>query len=84
MQQELHHFVSSMGHIEQNVNYINNCDDWNRIIPVKVFLVMLFNVCFMYQPKADIHLLITALKGFDYGMGLTDDMFMSTLSKLFH
>jgi hypothetical protein len=31
-----------------NVAYINNCEGWNRIIPVTVFLVMLFNACFMY------------------------------------
>ncbi len=68
----------------QNVNYINNCDNWNRIIPVIVFLVMLFTACFMYQPKADTNLLITALNGFDYGMSLTDDTFMSTMSKFFH
>ncbi len=69
----------------QNVNYINNCNNWNsRIIPVTVFLVMLFNACFMYQPKTNTNLLITALNGFDYGMSLTDDTFMSTLSKLFH
>ena len=67
----------------QNMNYINNCNDWNRIIPVTVFLVMLFNACFMYQPKANTNLLITALNGFDYGMSLTDDMFMSTVNKLF-
>ena len=68
----------------QNVNYINNCNDWNRIILVTVFSVMLFNAFFMYQPKADTNLLITELNGYDYGMSLTDDMFMSTLSKLFH
>jgi hypothetical protein len=65
-------------------NYINNCNDWNRIIPVTVFLVMLFNACVMYQPKADTNLLIIALNRFDYGMSLTNDTFMSTLSKLFH
>ena len=68
----------------QNVNSIKNCDNWNRIISVTVFLVMLFNACFMYQPKADKKLLITALNGFDYGMSLTNDTLMSTLSKLFH
>jgi hypothetical protein len=31
-----------------NLSYINNCNDWNRIIPVTVFLVMLFNACLMY------------------------------------
>ncbi len=68
----------------QNSNYINNCNDWDRIIPVTVFLVILFNACFMYQPKADTNLLITALKRFDYGKTLTNEMFMATLSKLFY
>ncbi len=45
----------------QNMAYINICDDWNRIILVTLFLVMLFNACFMYQPKADTNSLITAL-----------------------
>jgi hypothetical protein len=35
-----------------NVTYINNCDDWNRIIPVTMFLVMPFNACFMYQASS--------------------------------
>jgi hypothetical protein len=37
--------------------YINNCDDWNRIILVTIFLVMLFNACFMYQGYANTNLL---------------------------
>ena len=65
------------------MTYINNCDNWNRIVLVTMFLVMLFNECFMYQPKADINLLITALNRFDYGMSLTDDTFMNALSKFF-
>jgi hypothetical protein len=69
--------------IMQNMTYINNCDDWDKIIPVTIFLVMLFNACFMYQPKADTNLLITALDRFDYGMSLTNDTFMNTLSKFF-
>jgi hypothetical protein len=68
----------------QNLNYINNCKDWNRTIPVTVFLVMLFNACFMYQPKANTNLLITALNGFDYGKNLTNETFRATLSKLFY
>jgi hypothetical protein len=68
----------------QNLNYINNCNDWNRIIPVTVFLVMLFNACFMHQPKVDTNLLITALNGLDHGKNLTNETFMATLSKLFY
>ncbi len=65
------------------MTFINNCDNWNSIIPVTVFLVLLFNACFMYQPKAGTNLLITALNRFDYGMSLTDDTFMNTLNKFF-
>jgi hypothetical protein len=67
----------------QNMTYINNCDNWNRIIPVTMFLVMLLNACFVYQHKVDTNLLITALNRFDYGMSLTDDTLMNTLSKFF-
>jgi hypothetical protein len=67
-----------------NVTYINNCDDWNRIIPVTMFLVMLFNVCFMYHTNPRNNLLLTALTGFDYGKSITNDTFMNTLSKFSH
>ena len=69
-----------------SVNFVNNCDDWHRIIPVTVFLVMLFNACLMYQPNEPDNgknLLITALQGFDYGISFTDETFMNTLSKYF-
>jgi hypothetical protein len=66
-----------------NVSYINNCDNWNRIIPVTMFMVMLFNACFMYQTNLRNNLLLTALTGFDYGKSLTDDTFMNTLSKFY-
>ncbi len=67
----------------QNITYINSCDNCNRIIPVTMFLVLLINTCFMYQAKVDTNLLITAMNRFDYGMGLTNDAFMNTLSKFF-
>jgi hypothetical protein len=66
-----------------NVSYINNCYDYNRIIPVTMFLVMLFNACFMYQTNPCNYLLLTALTGFDYGKSLTDDILMNTLSKFY-
>jgi hypothetical protein len=67
-----------------NVAYVNNCEGWNRIIPVTVFLVMLFNACFMYQPKANTNLLIQAFDGFDYNMKLNDETFMTTMSESFN
>jgi hypothetical protein len=55
----------------------------NRIIPVTLFLVMLFNTFFMYQPNKDTNLLILALNNFAHRRPLTNDTFMNTLSKLF-
>jgi hypothetical protein len=67
-----------------NVTYINVCDNWNRIIPVTIFLVMLFNSCFMmYQDNANTNLSISALNRFDYGKCLIDDTFMNMLSKFY-
>ncbi len=66
-----------------NVSYINNCDNWNRIIPVTMFLVMLFNACFMYQTNPCNNLLLKALTGFDHRKSLTNDTFMNTLSKFY-
>jgi hypothetical protein len=66
-----------------NISYINNCDGWNKIISVTMFLVTLFNACFMYQTNPRNNLLLTALTGFDYGKSLTNDTFMNTLSKFY-
>ena len=67
----------------QNITYINSCDNCNRIIPVTMFLVMLFNACFMYQHKADTNFPYHSMNRFDYGMSLTNNAFMNTLSKFF-
>ena len=64
-----------------NTKYINNCEDKDCIIPVTVFLVMLFNACFTYQKEKTSNLLITALDRFDLGTTIDDEMFMNTLSK---
>jgi hypothetical protein len=67
-----------------NATYIIICDDVNRIIPITMFLVMLFNACFMYQPEKDTNLLILALNNFAYRRPLvTNDTFMNIISKLF-
>jgi hypothetical protein len=44
-----------------NMRYINNCDGKDRIIPVTVFLVMLFNACCTYQKGKSSLMLVTAL-----------------------
>ena len=64
-----------------NTKYINNCEDKDCIIPVTVFLVMLFNACFTYQKEKTSNFIITALDQFDLDTTIDSEMFMITLSK---
>jgi len=44
-----------------NMRYINKCDGKDCIIPVTVFLVMLFNACCTYQKGKESLMRVTAL-----------------------
>jgi hypothetical protein len=52
---------------------------YHCIILVTLFLILLYNACFMFQHNKTIYLLISALDHFD--LGTNDDTFMSTMSK---
>ncbi len=65
----------------KHVSYLNDCQDIERIIPVTLFLTMLFNACFTYQKSKASNMLIDALDTFDLHTTLHDDTFMNTLSK---
>ncbi len=63
--------------------YIQGCfDNVNHIIPVTVFIVMLYNACFIYQEDKSTHLLISTLDGFDIVSLIDDNTFMNTFSEL--
>jgi len=63
--------------------YIQGCfDNVNRIIPVTIFMMMLYNACFTYQQDKTYNLLISTLYGFDYVYSIDDDTFMNTFSEL--
>ncbi len=63
--------------------YIQGCfDNVNRIIPVTILIVMLYNACFTYQEDKSCNLLISALDRFDMGSLVDDNMFMNTFSEL--
>jgi hypothetical protein len=47
--------------------YINGCTGIVQIIPVTMYLVMLYNACFMYQSDKKSNLLISASDTFDSG-----------------
>ncbi len=63
--------------------YIHRCfDNVNCIIPVTIFIVMLYNACFTYQENKSYNLLISALDRFDMGSSVDDDTYMNTFSEL--
>ena len=63
--------------------YIQGCfDNVNRIIPVAIFTMMLYNACFTYQKNKSTNLLISALEKFDYAASIDDDTFMTVFSEL--
>jgi hypothetical protein len=61
--------------------YIQGCDNIHCIIPVTLFLVLLYNACFTFQHNKTTNLLISASDCFDPGTTVDDDTFMSTISK---
>ncbi len=62
--------------------YIQGClDNVNQIIPVTLFLVMIYNPCFTYQDDKTENLLIRALDRFDLGSTVNDDTFMNSFGK---
>ena len=46
-----------------------------------MFLVVLYNACFMFQKDKDTNMLITALGTFDLGADVDHEKFMNTLSE---
>jgi hypothetical protein len=66
-----------------DTKYIQGCfDNVNRIIPVTIFMMMLYNACFTYQTDKTTNLLISALEKFDIVSSIDVDMFMNTFSEL--
>ncbi len=63
--------------------HIQGCfDNVNRIIPVTIFIVMLYNACFTYQEDKSYNLLLSALDRFDMVSLVDGDTFMNTFSEL--
>jgi hypothetical protein len=68
-------------YVEMTAQYVNGCTGKVQIIPVTMFLFMLYNACFMYQSDKKSNLLITALDTFDLGANANNELFMNTLSE---
>jgi hypothetical protein len=61
--------------------WINGCTGKDQIIPVTMFLVMLYNACFMFQKDKETNMHITALDTLNLGADVNHDKFMNTLSE---
>jgi hypothetical protein len=70
--------------VNMMATYANGCGGKEQIIPVTMFLVMLYIACFIYQSDKRSHLLITALDTFDLGASVDHENFMNTLSESNH
>ena len=65
----------------KEVSYINECTGEFQIIPVTMFLVMLYNAHWMFQHKWESNMLIFALDTFDLGNAVEHEKFMKMLSE---
>ncbi len=71
-------------YIDTTATYINGCTGKVQIIPVTMFLIMLYNACFMYESDKKSNMLITALDTFNLGANVDHDKLMNTLSESKH
>jgi hypothetical protein len=61
--------------------YLNACTGKYQVIPVSVFLMRLYNACFMFQEDKTDNMLIKALERFNLTPNIDDETFFTTLSK---
>ena len=61
--------------------FLNDCVDKYQILPVTVFLMTMYNACFMFQKEKDNNDLIRAMERVNLTRGLDDNTFFSTMSK---
>jgi hypothetical protein len=71
-------------YINMMATYVNGCGGKEQIIPVAMFLVMLYNACFMYQSDKRSNLLITVLDTIHLGASIDHGKFINTLSESNH
>ncbi len=55
--------------------YHNSCKGTYQVIPVVVFIMTLYNACFMFQKDKTDNLTIKALERFDLTPNINDDEF---------
>jgi hypothetical protein len=66
---------------EVKAEYLNTCKGTYQLIPVAVFIMTLYNACFMFQKDKMDNLLIKALEWFDMMPNVDDNAFFKTMSE---
>ncbi len=77
----LHQAVEFYLPTDVKAQFLNDCVVKYQVLPVTVFLITLYNSCFMFQEKKDDSNLIKALECVNLTPGLDDNTFFSTMSK---
>ncbi len=66
---------------DMKAEYLNMCKGTYQVIPVVVFLMTMYNACFMYQTNNTNNLLIKALECFDMTPNFDDNKFFKTMNE---
>jgi hypothetical protein len=61
--------------------FINNLMGYDRVVPVTIILVTMYNACMLYQNNKTTNLLIPTLQRFDMIGKVTDNTFIDTMSE---
>jgi hypothetical protein len=61
--------------------YLNSCKGTHQLIPVEVFIMTLYNACFMFQTDKTDNLMIKALERIDLMPNINDNTFFKTMSE---
>ena len=66
---------------EVNAEFLNMCKGTYSVIPVAVFIMTLYNACFMFQQDKTENMMIKALERFDLTPNIDDNAFFKTMSE---
>ena len=67
--------------LTSEIAYLNGCKGVYQVIPVAVFLMTLYNACFMFQTDKSVNMMIDTLQRFDLIPNLDNTTLLGTLSK---
>jgi hypothetical protein len=67
--------------VTSGMTHLNNCKGVYQVIPVTVFLMTLYDACFMFQTDKSVNMIIETLQGFDLIPKLDNTSLLRTLSK---